>query len=210
VSDLRNDHPYCDAWVQAGVESGLPRNPDFNGATTYGVGSYQLSIDRGWRQSAAVAFLRPASRRPNLTIMSRSLATRVRFEGSRAVGVEWQRDDQLQTARATREVILCAGAIQSPQLLQLSGIGPADLLRGLDIPVVAELPGVGENLQDHYQARTIVRLTKRVSLNDHVRNPLKLAGMGAQWFFRRSGPLTVGAGQVGGRRVHRARDGSAS
>jgi len=198
VSDLRNDHPYCNAWVEAGVESGLPRNADFNGATTYGVGSYQLSIDHGWRQSAAVAFLRPVSNRPNLTIQPRSLATRVRFEGSRAVGVEWQRDGQLQSARATREVILSAGAIQSPQLLQLSGLGPPDLLRKLGIPVVSDLPGVGENLQDHYQARTIVRLRKRVSLNDHVRNPLKLAGMGAQWLFRRSGPLTVGAGQVGG------------
>jgi choline dehydrogenase len=95
-------------------------------------------------------------------------------------------------------VIIAAGAIQSPQLLQLSGIGPPDLLRRLDIPVVAALPGVGENLQDHYQARTIVRLRKRMSLNDAVRNPFKLAGMGAEWLFRRSGPLTVGAGQVGG------------
>jgi choline dehydrogenase len=97
-----------------------------------------------------------------------------------------------------REVILSAGTVQSPQLLQLSGIGPADLLRRLGIEVVAELPGVGENLQDHYQARTIVRLKKRVSLNDAVRNPLQLAGMGAEWLVRRSGPLTVGAGQVGG------------
>jgi len=198
VSNLRNDHPYCNARVEAGVEAGLPRNPDFNGATTYGVGSYQLSIDRGWRQSAAVAFLRPVSGRPNLTIVPGSLVTRVLFEGSRAVGVEWQRDGALARARAAREVVLCAGTIQSPQLLQLSGIGPPDLLRALGIRVVAALRGVGENLQDHYQARTIVRLRKRVSLNDHVRNPLKLAGMGAEWLFRRSGPLTVGAGQVGG------------
>jgi choline dehydrogenase len=208
VCNLRNDHPYCDAWVAAGVESGLPRNPDFNGASTYGVGSYQLSIANGWRQSAAVAFLRPARERPNLTIVPRALATRVRFEGRRAVGVEWQRDGQPQTARATREVILCAGTLQSPQLLQLSGVGPPDLLRRLGIPIVAALPGVGENLQDHYQARTIVRLKKRASLNDHVRNPLRLAGMGAQWLFRRSGPLTVGAGQVGGAaRTEHATDG---
>jgi choline dehydrogenase len=198
VSDLRNDHACCNAWVQAGVEYGLPRNPDFTGATTYGVGSYQLSIEDGWRQSAAVAFLRPVARRPNLTIVPRSLVTRVVFDGARAVGVEWKRDGGIASARATREVILCAGAIQSPQLLQLSGIGAPDLLGALGIPVVAALPGVGENLQDHYQARTIVRLRKRVSLNDDVRNPLKLAGMGAEWLFRRSGPLTVGAGQVGG------------
>ena len=198
VCNLRNDHPYCNAWVDAGVEFGLPRNPDFNGATTYGVGSYQLSIDNGWRQSSAVAFLRPVRARRNLTILPRALVTRVRFDGRRAVGVEWQRDGRLQAANAAREVILAGGAIQSPQLLQLSGVGPPELLRRLDIPVVAALPGVGENLQDHYQARTIVRLRKRVSLNDAVRNPLKLAGMGAEWLFRRSGPLTVGAGQVGG------------
>jgi choline dehydrogenase-like flavoprotein len=198
VSNLRNDHPYCEAWVAAGTEFGLPRNDDFNGASTYGVGSYQLTIANGWRQSAAVAFLRPARARSNLTVMPRALATRVLFEGTRAVGVEWRREDVTHTARTAREVILAAGAIQSPQLLQLSGVGPPDLLRRLGLPVVAALPGVGENLQDHYQARTIVRLRKRVSLNDAVRNPFKLAGMGAEWLLRRSGPLTVGAGQVGG------------
>jgi len=198
VCNLRNDHPYCQAWVSAGVEFGLPRNPDFNGATTYGVGSYQLSIENGWRQSAAVAFLKPARARPNLTIMPRALVTRVLFEGRRAIGVEWQHDGTAHRVRAAREVILAAGAIQSPQLLQLSGVGPPELLHRLAIPIVAELPGVGGNLQDHYQARTIVRLKKRMSLNDAVRNPLKLAGMGAEWLVRRSGPLTVGAGQVGG------------
>jgi len=198
VCNLRNDHPYCQAWVSAGVELGLPRNPDFNGATTYGVGSYQLSIENGWRQIAAVAFLKPARGRPNLTVAPRALVTRVLFEGRRAIGVEWQRDGSAHRVRAAREVILSAGAIQSPQLLQLSGVGPPELLHRLAIPIVAELPGVGGNLQDHYQARTIVRLKKRMSLNDAVRNPLKLAGMGAEWLVRRSGPLTVGAGQVGG------------
>jgi choline dehydrogenase len=198
VSNLRNDHPYCLAWVDAGAELGLPRNADFNGASTYGVGAYQLSMDRGWRQSSAVAFLRPVRHRPNLTIVTRALVSRVLFEGTRAVGVEWQREGVTGRVRAAREVILSAGTLQSPQLLQLSGLGPPDLLQRLGIPVVAGLRGVGENLQDHYQARTIVRLKKRVSLNDDVRNPMKLAGMGAEWLFRRSGPLTVGAGQVGG------------
>jgi len=198
VCNLRNDHPYCDAWVEAGVEFGLPRNPDFNGASTYGVGAYQLSIDNGWRQSAAVAFLRPAHGRRNLAIRTHAFATRVVFHGTRAMGVEYRHDGATHDVNAAREVIVAAGAIQSPQLLQLSGVGPGDLLRGLGIAVVADLRGVGENLQDHYQARTIVRLRKRASLNDAVRNPLKLAGMGAQWLFRRSGPLTVGAGQVGG------------
>ena len=198
VTNLRNDHPYCEAWVEAGVQSGLPRNTDFNGRTTYGVGSYQLSIDNGWRASSSAAFLRPVLRRANLTIASRSLATRVLFERNRTVGVEFRSSDGVRSVRAAREVILSAGAIQTPQLLQLSGVGPADLLDSLKIPVVADVPGVGENLQDHYQARTIVRLRQRKSLNDAVRSPLQLAGMGLEWLMRRSGPLTVGAGQVGG------------
>jgi len=198
VSTLRNDHPYCEAWLQAGTELGLPRNDDFNGASTYGVGAYHLGIRRGWRSSASRAFLRPVLGRPNLSLLTGVHAERVLFEGVRATGVEWSGDGGRERATAEREVILAAGAIQSPQLLQLSGVGPAALLGQHGIRVVADSPGVGENLQDHYQARTIVRLRKRVSLNDAVRNPLQLAWMGMQWMFNNYGPLTVGAGQVGG------------
>ena len=204
VSDLRNDHPYCRAWVEAGTQLGLPYNPDFNGRTTYGVGAYQLGIRNGWRSSAAKSFLYPARARTNLSVATGAHATRILFEGDTATGVEWTAGGATHTARAEREVILSAGAIQSPQLLQLSGVGPAELLRRHGIPVVVDAPEVGENLQDHYQARTIVRLRQRHSLNDDVRNPLKLAAMGLEWLTRRSGPLTVGAGQVGGaaRTVH--------
>jgi choline dehydrogenase len=198
VSNLKNDHPYCDAWVEAGRQFGLPFNEDFNGASTFGVGAYQLSIKEGWRASASSAFLRPALRRPNLELRSGAHVTRVLFERGRAVGVEWRERGGTRKAHAEREVILAAGAIQSPQILQLSGVGPAKLLESHGIPVVADAPGVGENLQDHYQARTIVRLRKPMSLNDDVRNPLKLASMGLEWLLRNSGPLTVGAGQVGG------------
>ena len=198
VSDLRNDHAWCNAWVEAATQLGLPRNADFNGATTYGVGAYQLSIRNGWRSSASRAFLHPVRRRPNLTVLTRAQVARVVLEGRRAVGVEWNDAQGSHKAIATQEVLLAAGALQSPQLLQLSGIGPAALLRSHGIRVVADLPGVGENLQDHYQARTIVRLRERRSLNDDVRNPFRLAAMGSQWLFGRSGPLTVGAGQVGG------------
>ncbi|HVF63021.1 MAG TPA: GMC family oxidoreductase N-terminal domain-containing protein [Casimicrobiaceae bacterium] len=198
VSKLRNDHVWCDAWVRAGIEYGLPSNADFNGATTYGVGAYQLSIRNGWRESAASAFVHPVADRANLAIRTHAHVSRVIFEGTRACGVEWLERGERRTARVDGEVILSAGAIQSPQLLQLSGIGPAALLRSHRIPVVADRPGVGENLQDHYQARTIVRLNERRSLNDDVRNPLRLAAMGSRWMFGRSGPLTVGAGQVGG------------
>lgn len=207
VSDLRNDHPYCEAWLAAGQQFGLPRNPDFNGATDYGVGAYQLTIRDGWRSSAATAFLRPALRRPNLSLVMRAQVSRVLFEGTTAVGVEWIEAGGLRQARAEREVILAAGALQSPQLLQLSGIGPAALLRQHGIALVADAPEVGENLQDHYQARVIVRLKKRMSLNDQVRNPVALARMGLQWLLQNRGPLTVGAGQVGGfARTSHARD----
>jgi len=198
VSRLRNDHPYCHAWVEAGHEFGLPYNDDFNGATTLGVGAYQLGIRNGWRSSSSSAFLRPVMRRPNLTLITRANAERVTFEGARAVGVEWISDGRRDSARAAREVILAAGAVQSPQLLQLSGIGPARLLEEHGIAVRVDAAEVGENLQDHYQARTIVRLKKKLSLNDAVRNPVALASMGARWLFANAGPLTVGAGQVGG------------
>ncbi|MBR0693215.1 GMC family oxidoreductase [Bradyrhizobium lablabi] len=198
VSDLRNDNPASAAWVEAGVEYGLPRNPDFNGETTFGVGSYQLGIGRHWRSSSATAFLRPISNRENLTIVTEAQVSKVVFRGRKASGVEWIKGKQVFSAAADREVILSAGALQSPQLLQLSGIGPADLLRRLNIPVVADLAEVGGNLQDHYQARLIVRLTDPISLNDQVRNPVALARMGLQWIFDGRGPLTVGAGQVGG------------
>ncbi len=198
VSDLRNEHPWCDAWVAAAVRCGLPSNPDFNGATTYGAGAYQLSIDGGWRASAARAFLHPIRERRNLALRTNATVTRVLLDGARAIGVEWVEAGGTHKAEAAREVILCGGALQSPQVLQLSGIGPAALLEAHGVPVAVHLPGVGENLQDHYQARTILRLRERRSLNDDVRNPVKLAAMGAKWLLSNAGPLTVGAGQVGG------------
>jgi choline dehydrogenase len=198
VSELRNDNSCCRAWVEAGAQFGLPRNTDFNGATTFGVGAYQLGIRNGWRSSASNAFLSPVKERKNLVVQTRATATRVLFRDRVAIGVEFVSGGQRQEAHAEREVILSAGTVQSPQLLQLSGIGPAKLLEANGVQVIADAPDVGENLQDHYQARTIVRLKDRLSLNDDVRNPLKLAAMGLQWLFQSAGPLTVGAGQVGG------------
>ena len=198
VSDLRNDHPYCDAWVAAGAQAGYPVSDDFNGALDEGLGAYQLTLRGHWRCNAAMAFLHPVRSRPNLTVQTGVQVTRVRVELGRAVGVEWLHEGKLQSARAEVEVILSAGALQSPQLLQLSGIGPADALRAHGITVHVDAPEVGANLQDHYQARVIVKLRKKMSLNDQVRSPLGLARMGAQWLFGKRGPLTVGAGQVGG------------
>lgn len=210
VSELKSDNPCCAAWLEAAQEFGLPRTPDINGAMDWGVGSYQLTVKDGWRSSASSAFLWPALQRSNMSLRTGAHVTRVLFEGNVAVGVEWLEDGRLLQARAQREVLLAAGAIQSPQILQLSGIGPAGLLRKHGIGVRVDAPQVGENLKDHYQARTTVRLKRPLSINNQVRNPLALASMGLEWLFRNSGPLTVGAGQVGGMATtEHARDGRA-
>ncbi|MBL8358949.1 MAG: GMC family oxidoreductase N-terminal domain-containing protein [Rubrivivax sp.] len=198
VSELRNDDPICLAWLEAARQFGLPPNADFNAASSHGVGPYQLTIRGRWRSSASTAFLRPVLAHPQLTVRTGVLVSRVLVEGRRAVGVQAVHDGKPAEWRCDGDVILAAGSLQSPQLLQLSGIGAADHLRGLGIRVLHDSPEVGENLQDHYQARTIVRLKERVSLNNQVRSPIGLARMGLQWALSARGPLTVGAGQVGG------------
>jgi choline dehydrogenase len=198
VSRLRNDNAACRAWLEAAQQYGLPANPDFNGETTLGVGAYQLSIGRRLRASAAAAFLRPALSRANLSLVTKALVSRVEIEDGRATGVSWTSNGRPFSAKAKREVILCAGALQSPQLLQLSGIGPAAVLQEQGIKVQVNSPEVGENLQDHYQIRLVLKLNQKISLNDDVRNPVKLAQMGLDWLLKGTGPLTVGAGQVGG------------
>lgn len=203
VSDLRNDHGDCKAWIAAAQQAGMPPNPDFNGETTEGAGSYQYTLGRRFRASSARAFLKPAMTRPNLTVATHASVTRILIAtrdggAARATGVEWSTDGALQQARAAREVIVCAGAIQSPQLLQLSGVGPHALLKRHGIATLVDREGVGGNLQDHYQMRTIVRMNTGRSLNNEVRNPYRLALMGLKWLLYGEGPLTVGAGQVGG------------
>ncbi len=198
VSDLRNDHPYCEAWLDAAAQAGHARTDDFNGAQSDGMGRYQLTLRGYWRCDAATAFLRPAMGRKNLRVITGAHVTQILQEKGRAVGVQWLQAGNQHEARVDGEVLLAAGALQSPQILQLSGIGPAALLRKHRVDVKVDAPEVGANLQDHYQARVIVKLRKAHSLNDDVRNPLRLAQMGAQWLFQQRGPLTVGAGQVGG------------
>ena len=199
VSELRSDNRACSDWMEAAQQWGLPDNSDFNGASTHGVGRYNLTLRGRWRESAATAFLHPARARSNLTIETGATVTKLLFTGDRVTGVEYLRHGAVHSVTATGEVILSAGAVQSPQILQLSGIGPEQLLRKHGIPVRHAAPEVGENLQDHLQMRTIVEMTNgRDSLNRHVRNPLKLAEMALQWVFGARGSLTVGAGQVGG------------
>lgn len=198
VSNLRNNDPTCSAWLMAAQEFGLPSNHDFNADTDFGVGAYQLSIKNGWRSSSAQAFLRPIEDSPNLDIKTGALVSKVLFNKTTAIGVECLIRGEINQFFVEKEVVLSAGSIQSPQLLELSGIGSESILKELGIKTIQNLKEVGENLQDHYQARTIVRLKNKDSLNNKVRNPLEVAKMGVNWLLFNRGPLTVGAGQVGG------------
>ncbi|KAF0163129.1 MAG: oxidoreductase GMC family [Rhodocyclaceae bacterium] len=195
VSDLRLNRPIADHFVKAAQELGIPFNDDPNGAEQEGVSYFQQTAYRGFRWSTARGFLKPARRRPNLRVETRAQTTRVLFDGRRAVGVEFIQGGQLQQATAKAEVILSAGAIGSPQILQCSGVGPADLLHRACVPVVLDLPGVGESLQDHLQVRLVFKTRER-TLNDEVNNPFNKLWIGMQYLFSRTGPLTLAASQV--------------
>src|SRR5439155_85221 len=164
VSDSRSNNPMCLAFVEAAIEAGLPRTEDFNGAEQDGAAMYQLTQRGGMRCSAAVAFLHPAMERPNLTVMPFMHAHRVLFEGARAVGVAAQQLGDVKEFRAEREVILSGGAYNSPQLLMLSGIGPAEHLTMREIEVLLDQPLVGENLIDHPAVSTVFTTPERVRL----------------------------------------------
>jgi choline dehydrogenase len=197
VSDQTEPHELCEAFIAAGQQTGIPRNDDFNGASQEGIGYFQTTSRKGLRCSTAVGYLRPARKRPNLTVVTAALTTRILFDGTRAIGIVFTRGGESMVARAAGEVILSAGAINSPQALQLSGVGPGGLLRGLGIDIVREVPGVGANLQDHFQTRMVFRCSRKITLNDVVANPLRKVGIGLQYALRRKGPLTISAGYVG-------------
>jgi choline dehydrogenase len=198
VSDLKTDHPLHDAFMAGAREAGYPFNRDFNGAEQEGVGPLQLTVKGRRRASTAVAYLNPAKWRRNLTVEIRALTHRVLLEGKRAVGVEYSRDGVLHRAEAKREVLLCGGTIHSPQILQVSGIGPGGLLQSLGIEVKLDLPGVGENLQDHIGGRMIYRCTPgSVTMNEIYHNWLRRLYAGAEWILAGKGPLMTGAGPIG-------------
>jgi choline dehydrogenase len=197
VTDMRAAHELHDAFIAACQEAGYKFNPDFNGAEQEGVGTYQLTVRKRRRASTAVTYLRPAMKRPNLKVEIRALAQRVIFEGKRAVGLEYRQDGQVKRARARREVLLAGGSLQSPQLLQLSGVGPAALLKEHGIDIVHELAGVGENLQDHIGCRVIYKVKKANTINEISRSWLRQGKAGLEYILAGRGPLMMGAAPIG-------------
>jgi choline dehydrogenase len=191
VSDNHWRHPLCEAFIEGAVQYGIPRNPDYNGTIQEGVSYAQRTINNGRRVSAATAFLRPAMKRANLTVLTHAHATSVVLEGNRAVGVRYSkggRGGAVREVRARREVILSGGTYNSPQLLQLSGIGPGGLLGDLGILVAHELAGVGENLRDHYAPRFTARVKNIDTINERARG-WRLGLEVANWALRRKGIL---------------------
>ena len=192
VSDLRTVNPLSEAFVAAGEEAGFQRNPDFNGVSQEGVGLYQVTQSKGQRHSAAAAFLHPAMSRKNLTVRTDTHVFGIYFEGKRAAIVSFQQGNGSMQERAEREIIVCAGAVGSPQVLMLSGVGPADHLRQLDIPVTCDLPGVGRNLQDHPASAVAYECTKPVSLSsaEEFSNVVR-------YMVSKKGPLTSNVAESG-------------
>ncbi|HEX7907718.1 MAG TPA: choline dehydrogenase [Paraburkholderia sp.] len=197
ASTIKQRHELVDAFIAASNRLGVPTVEDFNQGDQEGVGYYQLTTRHGWRCSTAVAYLKPARSRPDLHIETDALASTILFEGTRAVGIRYVQHGKTQEVRARREVVLTAGALQSPQLLQVSGVGPAALLNEFGIPVVADRAGVGENLQDHLQVRLTYEVTRPITTNDLLHAWTGRAKMGLQWALFREGPLSVGINQGG-------------
>lgn len=197
VSSIGRKHELIEAVIASAEANGVPRTNDFNGRRQEGAGYYQLTTRNGWRMSAAEAYLRPAEKRGNVTVLTDTQVARVLFEGRKAVGVVCRTGNQTRNIKARRGVILSAGAIQSPQLLMLSGIGPAKHLQDNDVPVLIDRPQVGQNLQDHLQFRLIYKANKPITTNDALRSLWGRFKLGLEWLMFRSGALAIGINQGG-------------
>ncbi len=197
VEDQRLHWPILDAVQDACEEAGIPRIEDFNRGDNFGTAYFKVNQRRGLRVTAAKAFLDPVRGRKNLKIFTEAQVKRLEFEGKRAVGVRFTRGAGEASIRAEGEIILAAGAIGSPQILQLSGVGPGELLSRLGIAVVAEAPGVGENLQDHLQLRQIYKIKNAVTLNQRAGSLFGKARIGAEYALKRSGPMSMAPSQLG-------------
>jgi len=183
---------------EAAAEIGIPKTDDFNRGDNEGCGYFLVNQRRGIRWTTAKGFLRPALKRPNLTLLTGAHTRRLLLEGRRAAGVEFEREGRVVRALAAGEVILAAGAVNSPHILQLSGIGPGDLLRARGVAVRHALPGVGENLQDHLQLRLVYRIEGALTLNERAGSLLGRIGMGLEYALLRRGPLSMAPSQLGG------------
>ncbi len=197
ISDPAMRMDIVDAFIDAAGQAGVPRTRDFNGEKQEGAGYFQLTVDRGRRSSAATAFLRPAFARGNLEVVTGALAEGLEFDGARVTGVRYSVEGVARNARCNREVILCAGAINSPHLLQLSGIGDPDDLRRAGVTVKHALPAVGKHLQDHIQARAVFKTKDPITINDQVRTLPQRALVGLRYAMWRSGPLSFAASLAG-------------
>lgn len=197
VEKQRLSWEILDAFREAASQAGIPKIDDFNRGDNEGASYFEVNQRGGWRWNAVKAFIKPIKDRKNLTIATHARTTRLMFEGRRASGVEFVRKGELLTATAQHGVVLAAGSIGSVQVLQSSGIGAADLLQKLNIPVVHELPGVGKNLQDHLQIRTVYKIRNTKSLNTMANSLWGKAKMGLQYLIDRSGPLSMAPSQLG-------------
>jgi len=199
IADLRFTHPVSSAFIEAGVQAGHPATDDFNNDVQEGVGMYKVNQKDGERCGVSRAYLHPVMDRPNLTIMTDALVNRVLFEGKRAIGVEVEHKGQIRTLKTDNEVILSGGAINSPQILKLSGVGPAAELAEHNIPLVHDLPGVGENLQDHPDALVVHKSLRKDTLS-LAPGALLTTGLKGfiDFFYRRTGQLTSNVAEAGG------------
>ena len=198
VSDVSSQlHPLCQNFIAAGEEIGLSFNPDMNGAEQEGVGHYQITTHLGRRMSTSRAYLRPVMKRKNLTVIMKAQVTRILFKGNQAVGVEFKKNKIIQQVKANREVILSAGAVNSPQLLLISGVGPESVLMDAKVPIVHHSPAVGKNLQDHLGVSYFYK-SKVPTLNDQLRPWWGKLLQGARYILTRTGPLSLSVNQSGG------------
>jgi choline dehydrogenase len=197
VSDMQTYDPISKAFIKSALDLGFPRNDDFNGRVQEGAGYYHLTTRNGRRCSTAVGYLRPAMKRPNLQVITHALSERVLLEGTRATGVTFRQGGISRTVKARREVIVCGGALNSPQLLLLSGIGPGAHLASHGIAVQHDLPGVGQNMQDHYQARVVLKCRFPITVNDIMMSKARMVKTGLEYLLARKGPLTIAAAQAG-------------
>ncbi len=197
VERLGDLHPIEQAFLDAAAEAGIALVEDYNGAEQEGVTAFDANIDAGRRSGSAAACIRPARSRPNFSLRDHARVTRLLFDGTRAIGVEYLRRGRLEQVRAAREIIVSAGAFQSPQLLMLSGIGPADHLREHGIEVLLDLPGVGQNLHDHLEVHVKHRCARGLSKNGLLRRDRVLRA-GIRWFLSRTGPAATAHSRVGG------------